>query len=235
MLRPSLALLTGLMAVSVQAQFVWPKPDEHEHLQNVYKEDPFIVEYRRKFFSVFRGDLATFRKAYGEIQEQVKRNPNDARAAVWLGNGQTIEAMLLFQAGQPDKAKHLLATSRDTVNHAVALRPNDPNIFMMREVTLYVQGQYLPSMLVPESNWRIIRTDCRHFLSYVGPSRVPKLSVHVRGEAYGELGIACIKLGLKDEAKDAFRHVIALNPNSAYSKRAERELAALQATGARQR
>ena len=46
---------------------------------------------------------------------------------------------------------------------------------------------------------------------------------------YGELGIAYAKLGEREKAIAAFREVIELNPKTAYSERAEREIAALKA------
>lgn len=204
------------------AQFVWPKPEYHVSEPGLYTEDPFIVEYRKKFFSVFRGDFATFDAAFKEVQAMVKKNPKDARAVVWFGNGQTVKAGLLIGRGQSEQAKKLLDASRKNLDYAVSLRPDDPNIYMMRAATLYIQGQYFPN--VPRSVWERLRDDCLKFIRYVGPDRMPKASIHLRGETYGELGIAYKNLGELEKARDAFRQVIRLCPDTLYSERAQREL-----------
>jgi len=219
-------ILTFGAAISF-SQFVYPKPEYNRAEPGLYREDPFIVEYRRKFFSVFRGDFKTFDKAYAEIQVMLQKNPRDARALVWLGNGQTVKAGVLNVKGQKAEAQRLLATSRQTLDRAVALRPSDPNIYMMRAATLYIQGQYWPAAQVPRANWEKLRDDCLRFIRFIGPTRMPRTSIHLRGETYGELGIAYLKLGEKDKAKSAFEKVIALCPGTAYAERAKKEIAAL--------
>ncbi len=224
LLVPSLALLW----VSAQAQFVYPRPEYHQQ-DGIYKEDPFIVEYRQKFFAVFKGDTKMFNKAFDEITALVKKDPKDARALVWLGNGETVKAGVLVLKGQKDAAAKLLDKSRTDLDAAVALRPKDPNIYMMRAATLYIQGQYWDAKTLPKSNWEKLRDDCLKFIDYFGP-KFPQVSIHVRGETCGELGIAYLKLGEKDKARAAFKRVVELCPDTDYSKRAEKELAALAAS-----
>lgn len=226
MVRPILAplVLSASLTPLAAAQFVYPKPDYHRHDPNVYREDPFITRYRARFFAVFRGDFKTFEAAYQEIQGMVRKNPKDARALVWLGNGQTVEAGLLKVQGKKAESDRLLAASRQTLDRAVALRPKDPNIYMMRAATLYIQGQYWNAQELPRSNWEELRDDCRRFIAYVGPKRIPKLSIHVRGEVYGELGIAYKNLGEPEKAREAFAKVIELCPGTDYAARARKEM-----------
>jgi tetratricopeptide (TPR) repeat protein len=206
------------------AQFVWPKPEYRKAEPGLYVEDPFIVEYRQKFFSVFRGDFKTFDKAYTEVDDMVRKNPKDARAMVWLGNGQTVKAGLLLGRGKKEEAMKLLAESRKTLDRAVSLRPTDPNIYMMRAATLYIQGQYWPPSAIPRSNWEKLRDDCLKFIKFLGPAKLKRASIHLRGETYGELGIAYAKLGEARKAREAFETVIRLNPDTDYSKRATAEI-----------
>src|SRR5437016_12997240 len=131
------------------AQFVFPRPEYHEHDPNVYKEDPFVVHYRHEFFSVFAGDFDRFEKAFGEVKAMVAKNPNDARALVWLGNGDTVKAGVLWMHGKKDESVELMKESRPLLDKAVELRPDDPNIFMMRAVTLFIQGQNWPGEDIP--------------------------------------------------------------------------------------
>ena len=217
-----------LAAASVaNAQFVYPKDSEHAQKRpGTYVEDPFITEYRQKFFAALRGDFRTFNAAYAEIEAMTKKNPKDARALVWLGNGQTIKAIRASLLGQRDAAATLLDDSRRNVDAAVALKPKDYNIYMMRSTTLYAQAQYVPSIPVPRSNWEHIRDDCLALLKEMGP-RVAGASTHVQGEAYGELGIAYLRLGEKEKAKAAFAKIVELTPGTAYAERAKKELAAL--------
>ncbi len=224
MLRRSVPLIFAGLCATSPAQFVYPKPEYNRPEPRLYVEDPFIIEYRRKFFAVFRGDFATFERAYAEIEAMVKKNPRDARALVWLGNGQTVKGGLLLVKNQREASLELLARSRKTLDRAVALRPDDPNIYMMRAATLYIQGQYWPPKDLPRSTWERLRDDCLKFIRHMGPARMPKVSIHVRGEVYGELGIAHARLGEKAKAREAFERVIALCPGTDYEARAKKEL-----------
>jgi tetratricopeptide (TPR) repeat protein len=221
-------LLTGLLALMTvlgYAQFVWPKPEYHAAEPGLYKEDPFIVKYRQRFFAVFRGDFKTFEEAYAEIKNLVRKNPKDARALVWLGNGHTVKAGLLKTQGRLQDGRDLLKESRIALDKAVSIRPKDPNIYMMRAATLFIQGQYWPEQDIPTQVWANLRDDCLKFIDYVGPKRMPRTSIHLRGEAYGELGVAYQKLGQIELARRAFQKVIELCPGTAYEERAKRELA----------
>jgi tetratricopeptide (TPR) repeat protein len=228
MLRLALLPLFLLTASALSwGQFAWPKPEYHSVQPGVYREDPFIVEYRQKFFAVFRGDFATFEKGYAEIEQMLRTNPKDARALVWLGNGQTVKAGVLITRGRKEEAKALVGESRKTLDRAVSLRPDDPNIYMMRAATLFIQGQYWPEAQIPRANWEKLRDDCLKFIKFIGPSKMSKVSIHLRGETYGELGIAYMKLGDKANARKAFETLIAVNPNTTYAERAHKELAKL--------
>lgn len=224
----SLAFIASLSLVPAlaSAQFVRPKPEYHNPEPGLYVEDPFIVKYREEFFSVFRGDFARFEKAYAEIKEMVDKDPKDARALVWLGNGHTVKAGLLMMNGQSEQALALLEDSRKTLDAAVALRPDDPNIYMMRAATLYIQGQHVPEQHLPMVVWERLRDDCLKFIDFMG-DKMPRASIHLRGETYGELGVAYLKLGEKQKARAAFQKILELCPDTTYAERAEKELRAL--------
>lgn len=216
--------LLVVAASSASAQFVWPKAEYHDAEPGLYKEDPFISSYRQKFFAVFKGDVASFEKAYSEVQEMVKKDPKDARALVWVGNGHTVKAGLLHLKKHDDEAYALLEESRRVMDRAVSMRPKDPNIYMMQAATLYIQGQFFPADKLPRSVWTELRDDCLKFITYFGPKKMPKVSTHLRGETYGELGIAYLKLGDKTKAKQTFEALVQLCPNTDYSARAKKEL-----------
>lgn len=223
-------LLVALCLLAVSAaygQFVYPKPSDNvQKKSNTYVEDPFITEYRQKFFAALRGDFKTFDAAYAEIEAMLKKDPKDARALVWLGNGQTIKAIKANFSGQKDVAERLLGSSRKNLDAAVALKPKDYNIYMMRCATLYAQGQYAANLTIPRANWEKIRDDCLALIKEMGP-RMYGASTHVQGETYGELGIAYLRLGEKAKARAAFRKILELTPGSSYAERAEKELASL--------
>jgi tetratricopeptide (TPR) repeat protein len=220
------------MAVCSHAQFVWPKPEYNiQAVPGTYKEDAFVVEWRKKFFSVFRGEFSEFEQAYQEIQALRKKNPKDARFAVWTGNGHTVKAgLVLMQERNSEKALQLLAISRTEMNEAVRLSPDDPNIYMMRAATLYIQGQYFPAEKLPREVWTTLRDDSLKFIRYIG-NRLMKTSIHLRGEAYGSLGIAYSRLGERQKAIAAFERLIEINPNTEYAVRARREIASLKKQG----
>jgi hypothetical protein len=218
---------TSFVLISAaNAQFVRPKTEYNRPEPGVYTEDPFIIKYRAEYFAVFKGDRARFERAHQEIGEMVRKNPKDPRALVWYGNGQTVKAALAYITGKRKEADELAERSRQNLDKAVAMRPDDPNIYMMRAATLYVQGQYFPKDAVPRVTWERLRDDCLTFIKFLG-DRITRVSIHVRGETYGELGIAYLNLGEKEKARQAFQRVVELCPNTAYSERALREIAAL--------
>lgn len=223
-----LGFLGLAVMTTANAQFVRPKPEYNRPEPGVYTEDPFIIKYRAEYFAVFKGDRVRFERAHAEIGEMVRKNPKDPRALVWYGNGQTVKAALAYITGKREEADQLAERSRQNLDKAVAMRPEDPNIYMMRAATLYVQGQYFPKDAVPRITWERLRDDCLTFIQFLG-DRITRVSIHVRGETYGELGIAYLNLGEKEKARQAFQRVIELCPNTAYAERAQREIAALAA------
>lgn len=230
-MKKAIPLLAGLMLAGVTpAQFVWPKKEYHNAEPGLYTEDPFIVQYRKEYFAVFRGDFARFRKAHAEIAAMVEKDPKDARAMVWLGTGQMVESgLLMLDKAKTDEAKKLLKQSLETLDRAVALKPEDPNIYMMRAASLIIIGERFPSDWYDRSVWTRLRDDCLRFIDYVGPERMPRTSIHLRGEAYGCLGVAYAKLGETAKARAAFETVIKMNPGTGYKARAKKELSALAA------
>lgn len=231
-MRRAFVLLCLALASLGSAQFVWPKPEYNDTDPKLYVQDPFIIRYRERFFAVFRGDVSTFEKAYAEVQELSKKDPKDARARVWLGNGHTVKAGLMWLRGEREPALKLLEESRKVLDEAVALSPDDPNIYMMRAATLFVQGQYFPKDKLPKVVWERLRDDCLKAAKFIGPERMKTMaSIHVRGEIYGSLGIAYKNLGETAKAIEAFEMVLKLNPGTSYETRAKREIAALQGKG----
>jgi tetratricopeptide (TPR) repeat protein len=230
-MRPFLPFLFVLAAPFARGQFVSPW-DAKDHVQKqpvAYVEDPFVTEYRQKFFALFRGDVKTFEGAYAEIGEMLRKDPKDARALVWLGNGQTIKAIQSNMKGKKDEAQGWLDKSRKSMDDAVKLRPKDYNIYMMRAATLYLQAQYLPGWTMPRSNWEKIRDDCKRLIDTTPVTRQANASIHVKGETYGELGIAYVKLGDKKNARKTFQKLIEMLPGTPFAERAAKELKALDA------
>lgn len=223
-MRSLFLVFAALLSGCTFAQFVYPKPEYNMPEPGLYEEDPFIIKYRREFFSVFKGDFPRFEKAFAEIQGLVQKNPKDARARVWLGNGLTVKAGLLYGKGEKEASLKMLASSREELDQAVGLSPKDPNIYMMRAATLYIQGQYWPNELLPKSNWEKLRDDCLRFIDEIGPDRIKRTSIHLRGEAYGELGVAYMRLRDYPKAKEAFRTLAQINKGTAYEERALKEL-----------
>lgn len=223
MVRRFLIALGFALPVLSSAQFVFPRPEYHDHDPKVYVEDPFVIHYRQEFFSVFRGDFTRFDKAFSEIEAMVRKDPKDARALVWLGNGETVKAGVLWMQGKQKESIALMKHSRPILDRAVELKPEDPGVFMMRAVTLYIQGQNWPVEEIPKENWEKLRVDCSHLVRQLGP-KLAEASVHVRGETFGEMGIANLKLGDKEAARAAFEKVIELCPKTDYEERARKEI-----------
>jgi tetratricopeptide (TPR) repeat protein len=222
-------VLLGLVAVSSlsSAQFVFPKGSYHDGDPQAYKEDPFVSHYRGEFFAVFKGDIPRFRKAFAEVAAMVKKDPKNAEALVWYGNGQMIEAGLSLFTGKRPEAETYWKSSQANLDKAVKLDPNNYNIYVVRTATLIVGAEKYPKEWVSRGVWEHIRDDCAHFIKYMGPDRLAKTSIHMKGEIYGCLGLAYAHLGDKPKAREAFDTVIKLDPGTDYEVRAKKELAGL--------
>lgn len=221
-------LLLTLAAASL-GQYVWPKAGYNQSEPGLYTEDPFIVQYRKEFFAVFRGDIPRFEKALKEIEAMVEADPKDARALVWKGNGRMIQAGIALIRNKTPEAKALYAESNVLLDMAVTLKPQDPNIYMMRAATLLLFHQRFPRDWHSRSVYERLRDDSIKFISYIGPSRFPQTSVHLQGEALASLAIAYRELGLTQASAKTWRQIIASLPDTEYARKSMEELTALQA------
>lgn len=208
------------------AQYVWPKPGYNVSEPGLYTEDPFIVEYRKEFFAVFRGDFARFERAFSRIQEMVKANPEDARALVWLGNGQMVRAGLLIAQNKRDEARPLFDESLRTMDKAVTLSPDDPNIYMMRAATIQIMHMRFPREWMTSRAYQQLLNDSTKFIAYIG-ERLPRTSIHLRGEAIASLAMAREGLGQTALAVKTWRWLAAANKGTTYEERALAEVARL--------
>jgi hypothetical protein len=219
----------ALLPVAASAQYLYPTPAENVSEPGLYVEDPFIVEYRKKFFAVFRGDFATFEAGMTEIEAMVEADPNDARALVWRGNGRMVRAGILFLQNKAEDARQLLSQSRADMDRAVSITPEDPNIYMMRAATLLLIHQRFPREWSDEALYATLETDALNFVGHIGWHRLPRTSIHLRGEALASLAIAQRELGKWEESKLNWRRLMMLNRGTRYEAKAAQDLAATQA------
>lgn len=227
LLRLGLVGLIGHIGLA-RAQFVFPKASYHESDPSSYNEDPFVTHYRTEFFAVFKGDIPRFHKAFAEIQAIVRRNPHDAKALAWQGNGEMIEAGLQFLKGKTEDGRILYKASNRDLDAAVKLDPENYNVYGLRAATLIVAAERYPKDWIDVSVWTRMRDDCRHLIRSMGADRLAKTSIHMRGEIYGCLGLAYAHLSEKEKARQAFETVIELDPGTDYETRAKKEIAALK-------
>jgi cytochrome c556 len=219
------ALLIALLAspLAASAQYLYPTPEENRSEPGLYVEDPFIVEYRKKFFAVFRGDLQTFSKAFDEVSQMVERDPSDARALVWRGNGKMVKGGIALFQNDMETARGLLAGSLADLDAAVALSPEDPNIYMMRAATLLLIHQRFPEGWSARPLYERLERDALKFLGHIGWRRLPRTSIHLRGEALASLAIAQRELEKFEESLVSWRRLEMLNRGTRYEAKARED------------
>ena len=205
------------------------KPVDHV---SAYLEDPFVTKYRRKFFAVFRGDFSQFEQGMKEIEAMLAKNPRDARARVWHGNGLMVRAGVKRFTGQVEAGKKLLLQSKAECDRAVALAPQDVNILAMRAVTLHIAGEYWKPEELPKRTWETIIQDLEKSRAIIRPDRMPQLSVHARGEILSELANAYQKTGQAAKARELWQEIQKSVPDSQYAQQAEKALKILNDSSA---
>ncbi len=221
-MRTAILALLALPAAS-PAQYIYPTPEENRSEPGLYVEDPFIVEYRKKFFAVFRGDLQTFSQAYDEVAAMVDRDPSDARALVWRGNGRMVKAGIALFQNDREQAQALLEGCHLDLDAAVGLAPEDPNIYMMRAATLLLIQQRFPEGWSSRSLYERLERDSHKFLGHIGWRRLPRTSIHLRGEALASLAIAQRELGRHEESLVNWRRLEMLNRGTRYEAKARED------------
>ena len=199
------------------------KSDEHV---SEFLEDPFVTKYRKKFFAVFAGKTGEFEQGMSELDALLAKNPKDARALVWHGNGLMVRAGLLRFKGKSEEGHKVLLNSKIELDKAVALDPDNVNILAMRAVTLHIAGQYWPEKELPAGTWTTIIHDLEKSRKIINPERMKKISVHARGEILSELANAYGKAGNREKSRGLWEEVKQVVPGSKYAVQAE---AALQA------
>ena len=198
------------------------KVEDH---QSSFLEDPFITEYRRKFFSVFQGKTAEFEGGMSELDMMLQKNPDDARALVWRGNGLMVRAGLLKLRGKGEEGKRLLQESRKEMDRAVSISPDDVNIIAMRAVTVHMMGMYWKNEDIPAGSWEALIADLEKTRKLIGGERFKQISVHARGEILTELANGYKRVGKMKQANTLWRETLLLAPDSRYSRMAEKALA----------
>ena len=198
-------------------------PDIHskpgDHVSD-FLEDPFVTKYRKKFFAVFSGNTSEFEQGMSELDALLAKNPNDARALVWHGNGLMVRAGLKKFYGNPKAGQILLLDSKKELDRAVSLDPENVNIIAMRAVTLHIAGQYWLEKDLPPETWQTIVHDLEKSRKIIRPDRMKRISAHARGEILSELAEAYGKLGQKEKSLTLWREVQKSTPNSKYAQQA---------------
>lgn len=201
------------------------KSDEHS---SGFLEDPFVTKYRKKFFSVFSGNMSEFENGMKELDAMLAKNPDDARALVWHGNGLMVKAGLVKMTGKSDEAKHLLLDSKKAMDRAVSLAPENVNILAMRAVTLYIAGKYWSDDDLPPGSWQAVIDDLEKSRKIIGQERMRRLSIHARGEILSELATGYTHMKRLDKARALWNEVIRSVPKSKYAAQAEEQLKQLE-------
>lgn len=202
------------------------KPKDKDHVSE-FLEDPFVTKYRRLFFSVFNGKMDGYAEGMKELEAMLAKNPNDARALVWHGNGLMIRGGLQRFRGQRQEAVKSLVDSRKELDRAVSLDPENVSILAMRAVTIFGMGTYFNENEIPAGSWQKLISDLEKSRKIIGPDRMKKLSVHARGEILTELATGYTHVGKFDKARALWNEALKAVPDSQYSKKAELALKAM--------
>jgi tetratricopeptide (TPR) repeat protein len=162
----------------------------------------------------------------------------EAVLAPWLKQTPPMPGVLVLQATL-QQSRHEFSASLDTLDHALALGPEDPQALLIRATVLRVLGRY------PEAN-----ADCERFSRLVEPRLAALCIQSLRGLnghlesayasliqvstqgwlnsekswLYSELGEMAVRLGRDEEAERWFQQDLRLVPTDFYVRAAYADL-----------
>lgn len=211
-----LVLLVAAAAIGGLRVTAAPSGAAGERLDNLVRED---------MFKGFKGDAAAFARAMATCEAALAKDPNYPPALAWHGSGLLVRGQRALGRGDSTGVTDYRQGLAE-LNQAVALAPDDLQAVIPRAATFRASATFDPDPGRAEGLLKTAASDYEHVLALEERTgRLPKLSVHAKGELFGALADIYARLGDEPQSQRYLSRLIEDLPGSSYADNAAERLA----------
>ncbi|MEO8025089.1 MAG: hypothetical protein ABI823_01365 [Bryobacteraceae bacterium] len=184
----------------------------------------FDFHVRNDFFAGFSGNMELLDRGMAACEKALAENPKNPEALVWHGAGLYFKGGQAMQHGDQQAGMPMIQKGIAEMDRAVELAPDNIGVRIPRGAVLLTAAQFTPPQFGKPLVERGISDYQRSF--DLQKTRLMEMGSHPRGELLSGLALGNAYLGNTDKAEEFFLKLKETNPNSPYSKRADKWLQA---------
>jgi tetratricopeptide (TPR) repeat protein len=204
------ASLTMILGASAQPQ---PQPPAQ----------PFRYEVREDMFRGFAGDRDAFKRAMALCEARLAENPNHAEALAWHASGLLFQAGEAFRAREESQAMALNQRALAEMARAVALRPDEIEVLVVRASSLLAAAMGTPDVERARAYAVTVVGDFEKAVA-LQQRQLDNMPAHPKGELFAGLAEGWSRVGDAQKARFYLTRIIAELPDTPYSVAAKARL-----------
>lgn len=182
----------------------------------------FDQQVRTDFFAGFSGNAELLGRGMAACEKILARDPDHAEALVWHGAGIYYRSGQAMRSKDTAKGMELFQKGLAEMDRAVELAPDNIGVRIPRGAVLLTSAALIPK---PFGNEFVERGISDYQRAYdLQKDQLMQMGSHPRGELLSGLAFGFVYLEKNDKAEAVFKQIKETNPNSDYSKRADKWL-----------
>ncbi len=179
---------------------------------------------RTDFFAGFAGNKELLARGLAACEKTLAADPNHAEALVWHGAGLYFQGGQLRAKEETQRRFELIQKGMGEMDRAVELAPDSIGVRIPRGAVLLASAPFIPAQFGKPMVERGVSDYQRAY--DLQKDVLMTIGSHPRGELLSGLAFGNAYLGNMEQAESFFLKVKEMNPNSPYSKRADKWLVA---------
>lgn len=187
-------------------------------------EARFDMVVREDIFDGFNGDAKAMKRGVAKCDEVLAKNPKHAEAMVWRGGARVFQAGVAFSSGNAGEGMKLWSSGLKDMDTAVELEPDNIAIRIPRAAVLMPASLNVPEFMAKPLLQKS-KADFEKILE-TQKNMLDELGEHPLGELRMGLADVYRRLGEMDKSQSQLEAIKAALPDTEYSDRAEKWLAA---------
>ncbi len=206
-------LIAGAVAFALTFVFTLKSAPAQEQVR-------FDHKVREDFFAGFLGNSELLARGMAACEKVLAENPKHAEALVWHGSGLYYQGGQMSRGADAQKGMALIQQGIEEMDRAVESAPDSVGVRIPRGAVLLTSAAFIPPAFGEPLVERGL-SDYRRVVE-LQKNQLMTIGAHPRGELLSGLALGNAYLGNTEEAEGWFLKVKAMNPNSPYSKRADK-------------